>query len=574
MKIIGKNVVEGIAIGTVQYIQDSFEELLQEYGVDDPQYEKLKYEKALSEAVMQLKVIVSKAKEANNNEQVQIMEAHLFMLQDPMLDDRINQLIELGESAPKAVMKASDEMANMLGSLEDAYLRERAADVKDVGKRLIRRIFGIEEPKIDREGIILCGEDIEPSLIANLSSDCVSGIIMGNGSSTSHAVIIAKAKGIVTIVGIGTAINDFENGTEVIIDGYEGSLILKPSIEEMKLYQERHEIEKQKKAYYLSLSELPAVTKDGFNVTLAANIGNPKDIDDALKFGCRGVGLYRTEFIFMGKKQLPTEDEQFLAYKYVVEKANGQLCVIRTMDIGGDKPLDYLSIGKEENPFLGWRAIRICLERTDIFITQIKAILRASVYGKVAIMLPMIINFEEIVQAKALIKRASNELTQSSIAHANNVQIGIMVETPAAAIMASVYAKEVDFFSIGTNDLVQYTLAVDRGNQKVSYLYDHFNIAVIHLIAQVSEAAHANGKWVGVCGEMASDPLAVPLFLEMGIDELSMSAPSIPKIKEAIRNCRRDGEILKHVLTLTEASKIREFLSGTILANNINDTIN
>ncbi|PKM94472.1 MAG: phosphoenolpyruvate--protein phosphotransferase [Firmicutes bacterium HGW-Firmicutes-1] len=566
MEYQGKSVVEGIALGTVQYIQDSFDEILQEYVIEDQEHEKLKYVQALSEAAKQLRVIVTNAKEANNKEQIEIMEAHLFMLQDPMLDDSINLQIEAGESAPKAIIKASDELANMLENLEDAYLRERAADVKDVGKRLLRRILNIEEPKIDQEGIILCGEDIEPSLIANLSSDQVSGIVMGSGSSTSHAVIIAKAKGLVTIVGLGTAMKDLKNGSMAIIDGYKGKFIVEPSIEIMNEYQKKAELEKQRKAYYLSLADLPGITKDGYKVTLATNIGNPKDIDDALKYGCQGVGLYRTEFIFMGKKQLPTEDEQYKAYRYVVEKANGQLCVIRTMDIGGDKPLEYLSIGKEENPFLGWRAIRICLERTDIFMTQIKAILRASAYGKVAIMLPMIINLEEIKQAKVLIERAKLELTEAAVAFAEDVQVGIMIETPAAAVMASVFAKEVDFFSIGTNDLVQYTLAVDRGNQKVSYLYDHFNIAVIHLITKIVEAAHANGKWVGVCGEMASDPLAVVLFMEMAIDELSMSAPSIPKIKEVIRGCRRDGKVLEQVLKLTEAAKIREFLSTCIVS--------
>lgn len=565
MKFQGKSVVEGIAIGTVQYIQDSFEEVLLEYVAGDQENEKLKYREALAQASERLKEIVDKAKEAKNKDQTEIMEAHMFMIQDPMLDESIYKNIETGLSAPKAVLNASEEMANMLESLEDAYLRERAADVKDVGKRLVRILLNIEEPKIDQEGIILCGEDIEPSIIANLSSEKVLGVVMGSGSSTSHAVIIAKAKGLVTLVGIGSAIKDFRNGAKAIIDGYEGKLIIEPSKEEEEIYQKKYELELEKKAYYLSMSALPAITKDGFTVTLATNIGNPKDIDDALKFGGQGVGLYRTEFIFMGKKQLPTEDEQFLAYKYVVEKANGELCVIRTMDIGGDKPLDYLSIGKEDNPFLGWRAIRICLERTDIFITQIKAILRASAYGKVAIMLPMIINLQEIKQAKELIEVAKLELTQGSIAFAQDIQVGIMVETPAAAVMAPIYAKEVDFFSIGTNDLVQYTLAVDRGNQKVSYLYDHFNCAVIRFIAQVVEAAHANGKWVGVCGEMASDPLAVPLFLELEIDELSMSAPSIPKIKEAVRACKRDGKILDHLLTLTEASQVREFLSARLV---------
>lgn len=569
----GKSVVDGIGIGTILLLQDSFEEEINAYVKDDPEIEKKKYQDAVIKASSQLNEILDKAKVTNNEEQVAIMGAHLLMIQDPMLEETVFQYVGEGLSAPSAALKASEEVATILSGLEDAYLKERAADVKDIGKRLIRILLNIKEPTFEGDSIILCGEDIEPSIMANLSNEQVAGIVMGSGSSTSHAVIIAKAKGFVTLVGLGDALSDFKNGAGAIIDGYKGQLIMEPSTQELEEYEEAMKKEAEKKAYYLSLSNLPAITLDGHEVTLAANIGNPKDIDDAIKYGCKGVGLFRTEFVFMGKKQLPTEDEQFEAYKYVIEKVSNDLCVIRTMDIGGDKPLDYLDIDKEDNPFLGWRAIRICLERTDIFLTQIRAILRASIYGKVAIMIPMIINIEEIREAKALIAKAKESLDAEGIPYAKDVQIGIMVETPAAAVMSSVFAEEVDFFSIGTNDLVQYTLAVDRGNQKVSYLYNHFNSAVIRLISQVVEAAHAKGKWVGVCGEMGSDPLATRMFVEMGIDELSMSAPSIPRVKEVIRNISKEGNVLQGVLKLNEASKVKEFLAGTVLANNIIDTI-
>lgn len=565
----GKSVVEGIGIGTIVLLQDSFEEELASYVKDNDNSELDKYKNAVVEASSQLNAILDKAKATNNEEQIAIMGAHLLMIQDPMLEDTVHQYIGNGISAPSAVLKASEEVASILSGLDDEYLKERASDVKDIGKRLVRILLNIEEPTFEGEDIILCGEEVEPSIMANLSNEQVAGIVMGSGSSTSHAVIIAKAKGFVTLVGLGAALAEFKNGEKAIIDGYKGTLIISPNDQVLNDYEKALEVENEKKAYYLSLSDLPAITTDGHEVTLAANIGNPKDIDDAVKYGCKGVGLFRTEFVFMGKKNLPTEDEQFEAYKYVVEKVPNDLCVIRTMDIGGDKPLDYLAIEKEDNPFLGWRAIRICLERTDIFLTQIRAILRASVYGKVAIMIPMIINIEEIRQAKDLINQAKESLDAEGIAYSKDVQVGIMVETPAAAVMSPIFAEEVDFFSIGTNDLVQYTLAVDRGNQKVSYLYNHFNSAVIRLIAQVVEAAHSKGKWVGICGEMGSDPLATRMFVEMGIDELSMSAPSIPKVKEVIRNISKEGDILQGVLKLNEASKIKEFLAGTVLANNI-----
>ncbi|PKM54357.1 MAG: phosphoenolpyruvate--protein phosphotransferase [Firmicutes bacterium HGW-Firmicutes-5] len=513
--------------------------------------------------------ILDQARISTNKDQVAIMEAHVLMMHDPMLQDTIDRYIEDGLSAPEATLRASDEVATILGSLDDPYIRERAADVKDVGKRIVRLLLGIPDAKLDGQNIILCGEDIEPSIIANLSSDQVVGIVMGSGSATSHSVIIAKSKGIVTIVGIGEAVSKLKNDDIAIVDGYEGKLFMQPDEETVKKYEEALKIEEEKRIYYLSLKDLPAVTVTGQEITLATNIGNPKDIDDALKYGGKGVGLFRTEFVFMGKKKMPTEEEQFEAYRYVVERSEGHLCVIRTMDIGGDKPLSYLDIGKEENPFLGWRAIRICLERTDIFLTQIKAILRASAYGKLAIMLPMIIGYEEVTAAKSLIEEAKSLLESQGQAYDKNIEVGIMIETPAAVIMSDELAQEMDFFSIGTNDLVQYTLAVDRGNQRISHLYDHFNPAVLRSIKTVIDGAHKYGKWVGVCGEMAGDPLATKLLVEMGVDELSMSGPSIPKIKEIIRKMDVEEKIVEEVLKQKEVKKIRQLLAGTVLATNI-----
>lgn len=561
MEIKGISVVTGIAIGNIHVFKNDFEKEISEYIKEDSEKEKAKYNKAVLTATSQINNILESAKKADNQTQVSIMEAHMQMLSDPMLEDSINQFINEGLSAPEAILNASNQIAKILSDLEDEYLKERSADVIDIGRRLIRILLNISEPVFEGENMIICGEDIEPSVIANLSTKQVSGVVFGSGSSTSHAVIIAKAKGFVTLVGIGEAISSIKDKSMVVLDGYKEKIIIEPSKDILESYQKELEIENKKKAYYLSLSSLPAITKDGREVILAANIGNPKDIDHALQYGCKGVGLFRTEFVFLGKHKLPTEEEQFNEYKYVVQKTGDNLCVIRTMDIGGDKPLDYLEIPKEENPFLGYRAIRICLDKTDLFITQIKAILRAGVSGKVAIMIPMIINIDEIKEAKRLIAQAMNELEKEGKKYSKDVQIGIMIETPAAALMALEFAKEVDFFSIGTNDLVQYTLAVDRGNQKIRHLYDHFNPAVIKLIVKVVEAAHIHGKWVGMCGEMASDPIAAPLLLEIGLDEFSMSGPSIPIIKEIVQNLPTGGQILPTVLSLNKASDIKKYLT-------------
>ncbi len=571
MEFKGKGVVEGIGIGRIMILRDSFEEELKTYQKGDSEQEKQKLNQAIAIAEKQLSEILIKAKKEDEREQADIMEAHMLMLKDPMFYDGTLQQIEADICAPTAIINVAKELSDMLGALDDPYLRERAVDVKDISKRVLKIILGIEENVFEQDNIILYGKEIEPSVVANLPQEKIAGIVMGNGSTTSHAVIIAKSKNIVTVVGVGEEIGDYSKEDVAIIDGYNGSLILKPDKDSIDKYNKQLKEEEKKKAYYMSLNEIPAITKDNREIILAANIGNPEDIDEALKYGCKGVGLFRTEFIFMGKKRLPTEEEQFEAYKYVVQKLKDELCVIRTLDIGGDKPLSYLEIGKEENPFLGFRAIRISLERTDIFITQIRAILRASAYGRVAIMLPMIISLEEINKAKEIIEEAKKQLDNEGVKYGENIQLGIMVETPAAAIMADVFAKEVDFFSIGTNDLVQYTLAVDRGNQKISKLYSHFDIAILRLVKKVSEAAHENGKWVGICGEMAGDPIMTRLLVGMGIDELSMSAPSIPKIKEQIIESKAEKQFVESIMSYNQASKIKELLTGTIVASNIND---
>jgi len=556
----GKCAVPGIAIGNIVRIEMDVESGIKDYKAGTTLEETEKFRVAHLAVEEEFRQIIETANAAGLKEQIAIMEAHQIILSDPVLETNIMEQIGMSLSAPLAVLKGSEKVSDILSALDDPYLRERAADIKDVGKKIACTLLGIRQPDFSEGDVILCGDEIDPSVVANIPDGKVTGIIMGNGSVTSHAVIIAKAKGIATVVGMGDGIGGLTDGNAVILDGNLGEIIIHAESEQLEAYRQRIEKEKEMSEYYLSLSRIPAVTMNGVPVTLAANIGNPRDIDTAVKYGCEGVGLFRTEFVFMGRDSFPTEEEQFEAYKYVVEKCCEKLCVIRTMDIGGDKPLSYLEIDKEDNPFLGWRAIRICLERTEIFITQVKAILRAGVYGNVAIMLPMIISTDEIKKAKVLIKQAMEEMDVENTPYAEDVPVGIMIETPAAAVMADVLAKECSFFSIGTNDLVQYTLAVDRGNPNVSGLYSHYNPAVLRLIDNVIKAGHSNNIWVGMCGEMAGDVAASKLLVSMGIDELSMSAPSIPRVKETILRISTEEEFADKTLSIHDAIKVEEYL--------------
>lgn len=555
--IDGNGVVQSIGYGKLIVIKDEIENYISNYVKDNKNKEIEIFKKSIDPIKKDLEKLVDKFYQQGKKEQAEIMEAHLIIVNDPELIRQTTELIEDGSSAPKAIYDASKNIAQMFEMLDDDYLKERAADVKDVGKRIAKKILGVDDDLTSiNENVILCGNDIEPSILVNIPEDKIKGIILGMGSTTSHTVIIAKSREIATIVGVGQYIDKFTDGSNVIINGYEGRIILDPSEETLESYKTKIDEEKKRQEYYLSLKDLPAITKDGKEVLLAANVGNEKDIDNAIKYGCKGVGLFRTEFIYMSKNTLPTEEEQFSAYKYVVENCKNDMCIIRTMDIGGDKKLNSIKIDREDNPFLGWRAVRISLELTDIFKSQIKAILRASTFGKVGIMIPMIISVDELISVKEIINECKEELKKENIDYSNEIQIGIMIETPAAVIMADELAKECDFFSIGTNDLVQYTLAVDRGNVKVSNLYSPFNPAVIRNIHSIINAAHSNNIWVGMCGEMAGDPMAVALLVSMGIDELSMSAPSIPKVKEIVREISVDSDLVKKIIKLDTKDKI------------------
>lgn len=562
--IRGKGVISGIAMGKIMLAGQNLDGYLVNYEPEDKETEKKKAQDALTAVAEILRESIEKLKSKDMKEQAAIMEAHRMMVQDPMMADNIMAKIEELGNAPKAVLKAAEEQAVMFEQMEDEYFAARAVDLRDVGKRVAKYILGVKEPEIGDEKVILCGREIEPSVIAGMETEKIAGVLLGSGSTTAHAVIIAKARAIPTIVGLNKEdrIDRIADGDHVIMDGERGEIVVNPAPEDIASYDEKIKKQKELAAHYAALKDLPAVTTDGVKVDLMANIGTHMDVDNALNYGAEGVGLFRSEFVFMGRQEIPTEEDQFKAYKEAVEKCKGKLCVIRTMDIGGDKPLPYLNIPEEENPFLGYRAVRISLQRRDLFLPQLKAILRAGVYGKAAIMIPMIINVAEFKKVKEFIEEAKLELAHEGKAYSDDVQVGIMVETPAAAIMTPVLAKYVDFFSIGTNDLVQYTLAVDRGNANISYFYNHFNPAVLRLVQRTISSARENGIWAGMCGEMASDPNAAVLLMAMGISELSMSAPSIPRVKEKIRSISsvKAKEILADVMAMEDGDEIRNYL--------------
>ena len=550
-KMQGMGAIQGIGIGYIMKAGQALDGYLAAYQPGTVEEELEKLNNAVAEVADILEKSVEQMRAVGHDEQANIMEAHLFLAQDPMLTDGMTDKVQEMGNAPAAILASAAESAKIFQSMDDEYLRERAADVLDVSKRIAGKILGIKEPEVGDNMVILCGYEVEPSVIASVPDDKIAGVIMGQGSTTCHAVIIAKSRAIPTVVGMEHRLDAIPEGAFVIIDGHTGDIFVDPDEETIKEYEAKLAKQRADEERYAALKDLPAVTKDGVEVQLAANIGSPNDAENAAKYGNKGVGLFRSEFVFMGREDIPSEEMQFESYKKAVEACNGELCVIRTMDIGGDKPLPYLNIPHEDNPFLGYRAIRISLNRRDLFMPQLKAILRAGVYGKAAIMAPMIVSVDEILRLRSFVREAMQELEDEGKEYSKTVQLGIMVETPAAAVMTPIFAKYVDFFSIGTNDLVQYTLSVDRVNPNVGYLYNHFHPAVLQLIQRTIKSASDRGIWSGMCGEMASDPYAAVILMAMGITELSMSAPSIPRVKEMLRSVTYE-EAQKHLAKVME----------------------
>lgn len=421
-------------------------------------------------------------------------------------------------------------------SMEDEYMRERAADIRDIGGRIIRALKGEEKSSIGdiKDKCIIVAKDLTPSDTAQLNREYVLGFITELGGKTSHSAIIARALEIPAVSGIKDATEILKTGDLIILDGVKGIIYINPDESLIDEYQNKIQREMEEKRELLIYKDRKVLTKDGKRIEVAANISSKEEVDVALKYGADGIGLFRTEFLFMNRETAPTEEEQFEVYKYVLEKMDFRPVIIRTLDVGGDKKIPYIDVGTEMNPFLGLRAIRLCFERLDLFKTQLKALLRASIYGNLKIMFPMISKVDEIKRAKEILEDVKAELKKAGQKFSDKIEIGIMIEVPSAAIISDLLAKEVDFFSIGTNDLIQYTLAVDRMNEKVSNIYEPSHPAILRLIKMVIDNAHKEGKWVGMCGEMASDISMIPLLIDYGIDELSMSAPSILKVKKEI----------------------------------------
>ena len=499
-------------------------------------------------AVEQLNSIKERAYQSLGEEKAAIFEGHLMILEDEELEEEIIDYLRSNHvNAAVATNVVIDQQVAILSEIDDEYLKERAGDIRDIGNRLIKNILGmhiVDLGEINEEAILVA-YDLAPSETAQLNLDKVLGFVTDIGGRTSHTSIMARSLELPAIVGTNNVTELVNTGDFLILDALNNVVYVNPSQEDIQRLKALQTKLADEKAELAKLKDLPALTLDGHRVDVVANIGTIRDIEGAERNGAEGVGLYRTEFLFMDRDQLPTEEEQFIAYKDVVEAMNGNLVILRTMDIGGDKELPYLDLPKEMNPFLGWRAIRIALDRREILNAQLRAVLRASAYGRLAVMFPMIISVEEIRELKSVIEELKVELRNEGKAFDENIQIGVMVETPSAAVNAKFLAKEVDFFSIGTNDLTQYTLAVDRGNELISHLYNPMSPSVLSLIKQVIDASHAEGKWTGMCGELAGDERATVLLLGMGLDEFSMSAISVPRIKKLIRNVNyQDAKLL------------------------------
>ncbi|MEG0328298.1 MAG: phosphoenolpyruvate--protein phosphotransferase [Erysipelothrix sp.] len=472
-------------------------------------------------------------------EDLAIFDAHLMVTQDPEFVGQIEEMIKNDNvNADFAADQVGNMFIGMFESMEDPYFRERAADIKDVAYRLKCHILGLNIPDLTRinEEVVIVAEDLTPSDTAQLDRQFVKGFATEIGGRTSHSAIMARSLEIPAIVGAGSILDQCEHGDEIILDALEGVIIFKPTEDQKSEYAAKAEAFAEHRRSLLELKDAETITKDGHKVELAGNIGTPKDVEGVNNNGGEAVGLYRTEFLYMDASELPNEEDQFEAYKSVLENMAPGRVVVRTLDIGGDKELSYLKFPHEMNPFLGYRAIRLCLDRKDIFRVQIRALLRASVYGKLSIMFPMIATIQEFRDAKAVVEEEKKNLSKEGVAFSDDIELGMMVEIPAAAILADQFAKEADFFSIGTNDLIQYSMAADRMNEKVSYLYQPYNPSILRLVKMTIDGAHKEGKWCGMCGEMAGDERAIPLLLGLGLDEFSMSASSILEARRIIRD--------------------------------------
>jgi phosphotransferase system enzyme I (PtsI) len=557
---------DGIAMGPAFPLRQ--QELEVEGKTDcDPAEEINRLESAVAQASEEIKLLKQQAQEQVSAEEAEIFEVHAMFLEDPALIGQAQQLIKDRKISAEAgwqetVAKHSDALA----SLEAEYMRERAADVRDVGRRVLRHLLGIEELDLEHLNIpsVIIADDLAPSDTIRLNKDMVLAFCTAAGGPTSHSAILARSLGIPAVVGIGPEILEVSNGVELAVNGQSGLILVEPSEQSSAEFQARAEALRSQGEQYQGAAMEPATTQDGHHVEVVANVGRPKDAEQALELGAEGIGLLRTEFLFLERSEAPTEQEQTEGYKQILDSMESRPVIARTLDIGGDKEVPYIEMEPEENPFLGVRAIRLGLEQPELLMMQLRSLLRASPGHNLHIMFPMIATLEELRQAREMLKRAREQVVAEGLEIAEKIPIGIMVEIPSVVLMADQFAQEVDFFSIGTNDLTQYTFAAERANPNVAYLTDACHPAVLRQVHQVIEAAHKAGIWVGMCGEMAGDPEAIAILLGLGLDEFSMGSPSIPRAKAIVRQwtLKQARELAERALSMSSASEVRQAVNA------------
>ena len=533
---------EGIGIGTVVLIEEH-EINIETKRVEETGAEIERLQNAIEKFVADTNVMAEKMDITVGKKDADILRGHIQMLQDPMIEEQISALIISEKiTAEMAVDQVLEQTAEMFSQIPDELLQQRATDFRDIKTRMLKILLGIEDVDISQvpAGTVIVARDLTPSMTAGINPENIEGILTEVGGRTSHSAILARAMEVPAVLSIENICSIAKNGDKVVLDGTSGEAILNPDDETVEKFKKMYSDYQNEKALLKEYAGKPSQTKDGVKVELVCNIGKPADANKAVECDGEGIGLFRTEFLFMDRGSMPTEEEQFEAYKEVAEKMKGKPVIIRTLDIGGDKDVPYLGLEHEDNPFLGFRAIRYCLQRKDIYEIQLKALLRASAFGKIKIMVPLVTGVDELRQVKAMIKEIMAELDKEGVAYNKNIEVGVMMETPAACMVADVLAKEAAFFSIGTNDLTGYTMAVDRGNAKVAYLYSTYNPAVLRAIKRIIECGKKEGIMVGMCGEAAADSKLIPLLLAFGLDEFSVSATSVLKTRKTISDCTMD----------------------------------
>lgn len=537
-KFTGKGVYGAIAMGKISVFQKQ-DTLIQRTSVKDTEAEKARVEAAKAAAAEQLQAIYEKALKEVGETNAQIFEIHMMMLEDDDYNESIQNIIDIQKvNAEYAVSITADNFAEMFSAMDDAYMQARAADVRDISDRIIANLTGNVAVQEDSgEKHIICADDLAPSETVSLDKDKVLAFVTAHGSSNSHTAILARNMNIPAVIGVGSDfLKEVQDGTEAIVDGFTGEIFVEPDEETRRRLLEKQKADEEKKRLLLELKGKENVTRDGTKVNIYANIGSVDNIGAVLLNDAGGIGLFRSEFLYLENNDYPNEEQQFLAYKRVLESMAGKKVIIRTLDIGADKQVDYFHLKKEDNPAMGYRAIRICLTRPEIFKTQLRALYRASIYGNLGVMFPMITSVSELEKILAICEEVKAELREQGVTYSDTMELGIMIETPAAAIISDRLAPMVDFFSVGTNDLTQYTLACDRQNPDIEPFIDTHHEAILRLIEMSAKNAHANGAWIGICGELAADTTLTETFLRMGINELSVSPAFVLKVRDAVRN--------------------------------------